>query len=137
MAELRKFQYRGFEFSKIKDMDVKEFSNIVTSRVRRSLKRGFTEQQKILLKKIKKQKAVLDSGKEPKTIKTHCRDMVVLPIMVGLKIAVHNGKEFVPVEITPERLGHILGEFTYNRKRVGHHSPGVGATRGSAFVPTK
>jgi small subunit ribosomal protein S19 len=63
--------------------------------------------------------------------------MIILPSMVGLRIGIHNGREFTEVEITPEKFGHVLGEFTYNRKRVAHSSPGVGATRGSTFIPIK
>jgi small subunit ribosomal protein S19 len=137
MAELKKFQYKGYEFSALKNMSVEEFSKVVPARIRRSIKRGLTPSQKILFAKIKDARAQLEAGKEPKMIKTHCRDMVIFPLMAGLKIGVHNGREFVPVDIKPEMLGHVLGEFTYNRKRVMHHAPGVGATRGSSFVPTK
>lgn len=131
------FTYRGYTFEQLKNMDIKDFIKLLPARQRRSLKRGFTEQQKKLLEKIKKAREKIDAGKSVKPIKTHCRDMVILPIMVGLTFGVHNGKEFVNVEITPDKIGHYLGEFTYNRKRVQHSSPGVGATRGSAFVPTK
>ncbi|MCD6576342.1 MAG: 30S ribosomal protein S19 [Nanoarchaeota archaeon] len=131
------FTYRGYKFSELKDMDINEFIKLIPARQRRSIKRGFTEEEKKLLKKIKKAREQLEAGKEPKMIKTHCRSMVILPIMVGLTFGVHNGKEFVKVDVTPEMLGHYLGEFAITRKKVQHSSPGVGATRGSAFVPTK
>ena len=131
------FIYRGHTFSEIKNMDIKEFIKLIPSRQRRSVKKGFTDEEKILLKKIKKVRAQFDANKNIKLIKTHCRSMVILPIMVGLEFGVHNGKEFVKVDITPDKLGHYLGEFAYNRKRVQHSSPGVGATRGSAFVSVK
>jgi small subunit ribosomal protein S19 len=72
-----------------------------------------------------------------KPIRTHARDMVILPEMVGTTIAVHNGKEFVPVEIVPEMIGHRLGEFAITNKRVVHGRPGVGATKSSMYVPLK
>jgi small subunit ribosomal protein S19 len=131
------FNYRGHAFEKIREMDIAEFAKLLPSRLRRSLKRGFTPPQKRLLARVKEARAQLIAGKEPKLVKTHCRDMVILPSMVGLKFGVHNGREFSIVEITPEKLGHVLGEFTYNRKRVAHSSPGVGATRGSTFIPIK
>ena len=137
MAEVRKFQYKGHSFDELKKMDMKEFMKIIPARPRRSLKRGLTDQQKIFLKKVKAAKAELEGGKEPKMVKTHCRDMPVLPVMVGLTLGIHDGKEFVRVEVRPEMLGHYLGEFTYNRKRVSHQAPGVGATRGSAFISVK
>jgi len=71
------------------------------------------------------------------TIKTHARDMVVLPEMVGLTIHVHNGKEFVPVKIEPEMIGHYLGEFAITNKPVKHGTPGIGASRSSMYVPLK
>jgi small subunit ribosomal protein S19 len=57
--------------------------------------------------------------------------------MVGLKFAVHNGKEFLVVEVKPEMIGHRLGEFALTRKRVIHGTPGIGATRSSMYVPLK
>ena len=134
---IEKFTYRGLGLEQLKDMPLKDFMKILTSRPRRSLKRGPTNVQKAFMKKVKKARAELDAGKQPKTIKTHCRDVIITPNMIGITIGVHDGREFISVEITPEKLGHILGEFTYNRKRVAHNSPGVGATRGSSFVPTK
>jgi small subunit ribosomal protein S19 len=71
------------------------------------------------------------------TIKTHARDMIILPEMVGLTIHVHNGKDFVPVEIKPEMIGHYLGEFAITNKPVKHGEPGIGATRSSMYVPLK
>jgi len=124
----RVFKYRGYTIEELKKMSLEEFAKLLPSRERRSLLRGLTEQQKILLKKLR-------SGKE--FVKTHVRDMIILPEMVGKKIGVHNGKEFVPVEIKPEMIGHRLGEFALTRKRVKHSSPGVGATRSSKFVPLK
>jgi len=131
------FTYRGYGIQDLKNMDLSKFMEIVPSRIRRSLKRGFTPAQKILLKRIEAERIRIEKGAEPKPIRTHCRDMVILPNMVGLIISVHNGKEFVDVRINAEKLGHVLGEFTYNRKRVNHNNPGVGATKGSAFVSVK
>ncbi len=123
------FTYRGKTIEEMKKMTLEEFARLLPARERRSLlKRGLTEQQKILLKKLR-------SGKE--FVKTHVRDMIIIPEMVGKKIGVYNGKEFVPVEIKPEMIGHRLGEFAPTRKRVKHSSPGVGATRSSKFVPLK
>ena len=89
--------------------------------------------QKKLLIKIQK----VREGKYKKPIKTHCRNMVIIPEMLGLLIGVHTGKEFVPVEITVEKLGHYLGEFRMTRTKVSHSAPGVGATRSSAAASVK
>jgi len=75
--------------------------------------------------------------KETKPIKTPCRDMVVLPEMVGLNLLVHSGKEFTSVDVKPEMVGHYLGEFVITNKKVVHGTPGIGASRSSMYVPLK
>ena len=75
-------------------------------------------------------------GKQPR-LRTHLRDMIILPEMVGLVIHVYNGKEFVPVQIKPEMVGHYLGEFSLTCKQVRHGEPGLKATRSSMFLPLK
>jgi len=124
----RDFTYKGKSLDELRRMSVMEFAQYVPSRARRSLNRGFTQEQKKLLESIKK---------NDQNIKTHARDMVVVPQMVGHKINIHNGKEFVPVMITEDMLGHYLGEFSLTRKRVAHNAPGVGATRSSAAISVR
>jgi small subunit ribosomal protein S19 len=131
----REFTYRGYTLTQLQQMSMDEFIKLLPARQRRSLLRGLTEQQKILLTKIRKAKQ--SSKENNKPIKTHCRDMIILPEMVGLTILVHNGKEFVPVEIKPEMIGHYLGEFAITNKRVVHGAPGIGASRSSMYVPLK
>jgi len=77
------------------------------------------------------------NGGEVKPIRTHARDMIILPEMIGMTIHVHNGKEFVPVEIKPEMVGRYLGEFAITNKPVKHGTPGIGASRSSMYVPLK
>ena len=129
----KEFTYRGKTVEQIKAMDIKEFAKLVPARQRRSLEHGFSEMQKRLLLKIKKAK----EGKYKKQIKTHCRDMIIIPEMLGLLVHVHSGKVFVPVEILPDMLGHYLGEFTLNRTRVTHSAPGIGATKSSSAASVK
>ncbi|MCL7385794.1 MAG: 30S ribosomal protein S19 [Thaumarchaeota archaeon] len=131
---VREFLYRGYTVEQLKSMSMDQFIKLLPSRQRRSLgKRGLTQAQLKLLAKIRKYKKL---GIQ-KPIKTHARDMIILPEMVGLTIHVHNGKEFVPVEIVPEMIGHRLGEFAITNKRVIHGRAGVGATRSSMYVPLK
>jgi len=99
----------------------------------RAIARGLSPRHKKLLEKIKEWK----ENNIQKPIRTHLRDMIILPEMVGMKFAVHNGKEFVTIEIVPEMIGHRLGEFVLTRKRVVHGAPGIGATRSSMFIPLK
>ena len=133
----REILFMGRKLEELKAMSTNEFAELVNARVRRSLKRGFTPMQKKLLEKVKIAAKAKASGKEPKPIRTHERDMVILPSFVGLKLAVHNGREFKQFEVQPEMLGHFLGEFALTRKRIEHGSPGVGASRSSKFVPIK
>jgi len=70
-------------------------------------------------------------------IRTHLRSMIVMPAMIGRTIEIYNGKEFVKVEFQPESVFHYLGEFALTRRKVSHGSAGIGATRGSKYVPLK
>ncbi|HLC86146.1 MAG TPA: 30S ribosomal protein S19 [Candidatus Nanoarchaeia archaeon] len=125
--------YRGKNITELAKLEQKELLAYMNSREKRVLKRGFTEQQKKLLMKIKKAK----DGKFSKLIKTHCRDMIIMPNMVGLTIHIHAGREFVPVTIEEDMIGHYLGEFAMTRKKVQHSAPGIGATKSSAAMSVK
>ncbi len=126
------FKYRGHTLEELQDMPIDKFLELLPARQRRSLQRDMPTPHKKLIQKIKK----LKSGANIK-IKTHCRDMFILPEMVGITIEVYNGKEFLRVDVTPEMIGHYLGEFVLTRKRVTHGSPGMGATRSSLYIPLK
>ena len=76
-------------------------------------------------------------GKSKTVINTHLRDLLILPYMIGTTVNVYSGKEFVPVIITTEMIGHYLGEYVITNKRVNHGAPGVGASRSSLYVPLK
>lgn len=124
----KEFTFRGKTVDDVKKLSLNELAQLLTSRQRRTLKRGFTEQQKILLKKLRYNE---------KNIETHCRDMIILPEMIGMTIKVHQGKEFIPLAIGSDMVGHYLGEFVLTRKRVAHSAPGIGATRSSASLSVK
>ncbi len=120
----KQFTYKGKTLEELKAMDVREFAKYLRSRQRRTVLRQFQKIEEF----INRAKTKLERKKQ---IKTHQRDLVVVPEMVGLKIHVYNGNKFVPVEIIEEMLGHKLGEFAPTRARVSHGSAGVGATKGS------
>ena len=132
----REFTYRSHTIDELQSMSMDEFIRLLPSRQRRSLQRGLTSEQRILLENIRRAKKVLKEG-EKAVVKTHTRDMVILPEMVGVTILVHNGKEFTAVEIEPEMIGHYLGEFAITHKPVKHGSPGIGASRSSMYVPLR
>lgn len=123
----KEFSYRGKSLEELKNMSINDFAELAPARQRRSLKREATDSERIFMKKIMKSN----------NIKTECRDIIIIPQMIGKNIRVHNGKEFIPVLIQPEMICHRLGEFVLTRKRVIHHAPGVGATRSSASLSVR
>ncbi|MAG52922.1 MAG: 30S ribosomal protein S19 [Nanoarchaeota archaeon] len=122
------FKFYGKSVEELKTMSLKEFMELIPARQRRSIKRGFSEEKKKLLENIKKSE---------KPVKTHLRDIIVVPDMLGKRILVHNGKSFVDVTIDEEMLGRYLGEFVMTRQRVQHSAPGIGATKSSAAVSVR
>jgi small subunit ribosomal protein S19 len=122
------FTYRGKTLDDLKKMDPDEFVELLPARQRRTIKRGIGDEHKKISQKIK-------DGDT--SIRTHLRDMIILPEMVGLNLEIYNGKQFDKVEVIPEMLGHYFGEYSLTRKRVAHGSAGVGATKSSKFVPLK
>ncbi len=131
------FKYRGYTLEELQQMPLDNVIQLFPSRQRRSLKKGFLPRQKKVLEKIRKLKKESKKGGRPQIIKTHCRDMIVLPEMIGLTFGIYNGKEFTEVTMQPEMMGCYFGEFAPTRKRVEHGDPGMGATRSSMFVPLK
>lgn len=122
------FTYHGYTIEGMQQMGMSELLPIMPARIRRKVNRGLSPGHESLLHDIR-------SGKE--RIRTHLRDMIILPEMVGKTIEIHNGKAFMSVEIQPEAVFHYLGEFALTRGRVNHGSAGIGATRSSKFVPLK
>jgi len=131
-----RFHYRGYTLEQLKKMNMDQFIQLLPARARRSLKRGLPPRQKKLLERLRRAYRAKKRGKDLLT-RTHVRDMICFPEMVGLKIGVYNGKTFEVVDIKPEMIGHYLGEFSLTRRRVQHGSPGIGATRSSKYVPLK
>ncbi len=132
----KKFTFRGYALEELQKLSLDDFAGLLQSRQRRSLLRGLQPRHKKLLEHVRAVREQQKGGKEA-VVRTHCRDMIILPEMVGLKFGVYNGKEFVVVEIKPEMIGHRLGEFSLTRKKVTHGTPGIGATRSSLYVPLK
>jgi small subunit ribosomal protein S19 len=129
----KEFTYRGKTLEELNAMSTEALLQLLPSRARRSLNRGVSEEKRKLLEDARAKR----EGKLEGEIKTHARDMVVLPTMVGLTIGVHNGREFVPLEIKPEMVGRYLGEYVITNKKVVHGTPGIGASRSSLYVPLK
>ena len=127
------FAYRGIPKEELDNMSLEKLFQLFNARQRRSLTRGITDGKRKLIEEIKAAKA----GKLKNPIKTHVRDLIILPYMVDVTVNVFSGKEFLPVAIRTEMIGHYLGEYTITNKRVSHGAPGVGASRSSLYVPLK
>ncbi|MBN1432249.1 MAG: 30S ribosomal protein S19 [Methanomicrobiaceae archaeon] len=122
------FTYHGYKIEELQQMSLNELLPIMPARARRKYNRGLSPGQEKLISDMRE-------GKE--RVRTHLRDMVIMPEMIGKTIEVHNGKEFMKVELQPEAVFHYLGEFALTRRRVSHGSAGIGATRSSKYVPLK
>ncbi|RLI49023.1 MAG: 30S ribosomal protein S19 [Candidatus Thorarchaeota archaeon] len=136
MSTRREPMYRGYKLEELAKMNMDSLIELLPSHRRRTLKRGLPPRQKKLLMKLRAARKAQRKGKDA-VVKTHCRDMVILPEMVDLTVAVHNGKEFVRFKILPQMIGHVLGEFSITCKQVKHGNPGIGATKSSQYVPLK
>ena len=134
----KEFTYRGYDVEELKAMPIwppEDEPNapsvimLLTSRTRRSIGRGLSVENEHFIARMRR-----STGR---TVRTHRRDVPILPEFVGKRIAVHNGQNFVEIEVKPEMIGHYLGEFALTRKNVTHSGPGVGATRSSSHVALK
>ncbi|CAO2605424.1 40S ribosomal protein S15, partial [Lemmus lemmus] len=94
---------------------------------------GLRQKQHSLLKCLRKAKKEAVPMEKPVVVKTHLRDMLILPETVGSMVSVYNGKTFNQVEIN----GHYLVEFSITYKPVKHGPPGIRATHSSHFIPLK
>jgi small subunit ribosomal protein S19 len=134
---MKEFRYRGFTEEELKKLSIDEFAKIADAKSRRKLKRGFTDQERKLLENMRK--------KPDKFHKTHTRDMIILPEMIGKKVGIYvgggkageSGGKWQPIGIVPEMVGFRLGDFAIAVKRVKHSAPGIGASRGSKHYATK
>jgi small subunit ribosomal protein S19 len=122
------FTYRGYRIEDLQQMGASELVSLMPARARRKVTRGLSRDHENFLAKVR-------TGDE--AVRTHLRDMIIMPEMVGKTVEIHNGKEFVAVELQPEAVFHYLGEFALTRRRVSHGTAGIGATRSSKYVPLK
>merc|ERR1719325_146121 len=133
----RKYTYRGADLDQLLDMKNEGLMELFTCRIRRKFTRGLKRKPMALIKKLRKKKKECPANEKPDIVKTHLRNMIVVPEMTGSIVGVYNGKAFTQVEIKPEMIGHYLGEFSISYKPVKHGRPGIGATHSSRFIPLK
>src|SRR3990170_279375 len=104
---VKKFDYQGIDLTELEKMPMEKLFQLFPARARRSLTRGITDSKRKLIEEIKLAKA----GKLKNPVRTHLRDLIILPYMVGVQVNVFSGKEFVAVNISPEMISHYLGEI--------------------------
>ncbi|MAG07395.1 30S ribosomal protein S19 [Candidatus Pacearchaeota archaeon] len=126
----KEFTFRGRTLEDLKRLDIREFGKLIPSRERRTLLRNTDVVETFLARSNKK-------IERNKRVRTHDRNIIVVPGMIGMQIGVYNGRQFNLVDIIPEMLGHRLGEFSPTRNSVKHGAAGIGATRSSASRSVK
>ena len=134
---VREFRFRGLNVDQLKNLSIEALLPLLNARQRRSLDKRVGKYMNDEKRKLRERIKNVREGNSNETIRTHVRDMIILPDMVGITINIHNGKDFSPITIKPEMIGHYLGEFSITNKRVQHGAPGVGASRSSLYVPLK
>ncbi|MEK6890634.1 MAG: 30S ribosomal protein S19 [Nanoarchaeota archaeon] len=126
----KEFTYRGKHIEELKKLDIREFAKLLPARERRTILRNSDNIERFVTKCNK-------STERGKNIRTHDRNIIIVPAMIGLSVFVHNGKTFEQVRIISEMIGHRLGEFSMTRRHVKHGAAGIGATRSSASRSVK
>ncbi|HEX6282645.1 MAG TPA: 30S ribosomal protein S19 [Nitrososphaera sp.] len=134
---VREFKFKGYSPEQLQSLSIENLLPLLNSRQRRSLDKRVSSYMTDEKRKLREKLKLARDGKLKGLLRTHVRDMIILPDMVGLTIYVHNGKDFVQVNTKPEMIGHYLGEYAITNKRVQHGTPGVGASRSSLYVPLK
>ena len=126
----KEFLYRGYTLEELLAISFEEVLGLMPSRARRTYLRGLNYEQQLLFDNLKNAEA-------GEVVRTHRKDVPIIPQFVGKTVSIYDGKEFKEFEIKPEMIGHYLGEFIITRKPPVHSGPGVGATRSSKFMPLK
>ena len=134
---VREFKFKGYSSEQLQAVSIENLLPLLNSRQRRSLDKRVSTYMSDDKRKLREKLKLARDGKLRGQLRTHIRDMIILPDMIGLTIYVHNGKDFVQVNIKPEMIGHYIGEYAITNKRVQHGTPGVGASRSSLYVPLK
>lgn len=130
----RKFTFRGKEIDDLIALSNDQLIQLFPARQRRRFQRGLKHKYSRLIQKIRKAKKNVQPGEKPAPVKTHLRNAIVVPEMVGSIVGIYNGKDFINVEIKFDMIGTYLAEYAMSYKPCRHGKPGVGATKGSANV---
>jgi small subunit ribosomal protein S15e len=135
--QFKKFTFKGLELEQVLDLSKEELVDFVNARARRRMKRGLGRKYMAYVNKLKKAKAAAGPLDRPEPIKTHLRNMLIVPDMIGAQVAVYNGKVFNIAMVTADMVGMYLGEFSITYRPVRHGRPGIGSNNASRFIPLK
>ena len=130
----KKFSYRGVDLEQLLELKTDKLVELFCARQRRRFRRGLGRKPLALVKKLRKAKREVQGMDKPETIRTHLRNMIIVPEMIGAIVGVYNGKVFNTVEIKPEMVGTYLAEYAITYKPISHGRAGIG---GEKFVPLK
>lgn len=130
----RTYSYRGVDLEQLLTMSNEEFIKLAPARIRRRFARGLGHKPARFMKKLRAAKLAAPENEKPNVVKTHMRNMIVFPEMIGSVVGIYNGKVFNQVEIRPEMLGHYLGEFSISYTPVRHGRAGATTSR---FIPLR
>ena len=134
---VREFKFKGYAQEQLQTLSIEALLPLLNARQRRSLDKRVAHYMNDEKRKFREEVKLAREGKLKGQLRTHIRDMIILPDMVGLSVNVHNGKDFSNIAIKKEMIGHYLGEYAITNKRVQHGAPGVGSSRSSLYVPLK
>ncbi len=126
----KEFTFKGKNLEELKKMSIEEFAELCDARTRRSLKKGF---DKHILKKVIKAK----ENEKAKPVRTHSRDLIIIPEMIGVRFAIYRGNSFELLDVTEQMLGHYVGEFVFTRKKLQHGKAGIGSTKSSTAITAR
>ena len=130
----RKYSYRGIDLEKLVDLSNEELMEQFTARARRKFNRGIKRNVVTLLKKLRVAKKETVYGEKPTPVKTHLRNTIIVPEMIGSVVGVYNGKIFINVEVKPDMVGMYLAEFSITYKPISH---GRTSGKDKNFIPLK
>merc|ERR1719471_478163 len=121
----RKFKkqlWRGMDTQKLLEMTPTQLRNKMVARHRRALKNGRQPSHQRFLKRCRRalKEFKNEPGTKPKPVLTHLRNMIIVPEMIGNIVGVHNGKQFLAVEVKAPMVGTFLGEYAMTYKYVVH-----------------
>ena len=115
---LKRFTFRGLELEQLMELKDDQLFELFSSRARRKMRRsrGLQGPYRKLVERVAATLKGLVPGDKPKVIKTHLRNALIMPAMVGGVVGIYNGKEFKEVEIKFDMIGRYLGEFSITYK---------------------